>query len=495
MKRLAALILVWLITISGVAFSESQSGRTNDAVLFDEAIAELQHINDPDSVEEAYDFFQAITSNYNQAIRFRTYTEAVMNIYANQFDDAEIKLEMLSKSTEFTDFLQKYELPTCDVAMQYIKARRVEDNGSIDEAINIYTSIDFLDSLDRAIALTGDAKEIAYQNAVALYESKKYTEAAAAFKDLGSYRDSESRAAQASALMPLSLTPEKVSIGMASISAGYNHTVGLKRDGTVVAKGSDWKGCCDVSSWKDIITVSAGLGHTVGLKKDGTVVAVGDNLSGQCNVSTWKDIVSVSAGLMHTVGLKNDGTVVSIGEEYPDYDVSAWNDIIAVAAGFDFTIGLKKDGTVVAEGRNEYGQCDVGTWRDIVAIAASGRNSIGLKSDGTVVATGFNDYGECDVGSWTNIVAIATCWDGTYPDDSYNCTVGLKSDGTVVIAGRNDRHQYDVTSWENIVAISAGYEHIIGLKRDGTVVVVGEGYAGESDVAAWNDIRTGMDNP
>ena len=58
-----------------------------------------------------------------------------------------------------------------------------------------------------------------------------------------------------------------------AISTGYDHTVGLKSDGTVVAAGSGEE--CDVSEWTDIVAVSAGWNHTVGLKSDGTVVAVG----------------------------------------------------------------------------------------------------------------------------------------------------------------------------------------------------------------------------
>ena len=50
-------------------------------------------------------------------------------------------------------------------------------------------------------------------------------------------------------------------------------------------------GRCNVSDWKDIVAISAGGYHTVGLKKDGTVVAVGDNSERQCDVSDWKDIL------------------------------------------------------------------------------------------------------------------------------------------------------------------------------------------------------------
>ena len=47
-----------------------------------------------------------------------------------------------------------------------------------------------------------------------------------------------------------------------------------------------------MSEWTDIVAVSAGKwDHTVGLKSDGTVVAVGDNYYGQCDVSGWKNIM------------------------------------------------------------------------------------------------------------------------------------------------------------------------------------------------------------
>ena len=61
-----------------------------------------------------------------------------------------------------------------------------------------------------------------------------------------------------------------------------------------------------MSEWRNIVDVSYVADCTVGLKKDGTVVAVGDNRYGQCNVSGWRniDIVEVSCGGSHIVGLK-----------------------------------------------------------------------------------------------------------------------------------------------------------------------------------------------
>ncbi len=77
-----------------------------------------------------------------------------------------------------------------------------------------------------------------------------------------------------------------------------------------------------MSGWSDIQQVSAGGDHTVGLKSDGTVVATGDNDDGQCNVSAWSNIEQASAGRYHTVGLESDGTVVAAG---PEVVLASWN--------------------------------------------------------------------------------------------------------------------------------------------------------------------------
>lgn len=147
--------------------------------------------------------------------------------------------------------------------------------------------------------------------------------------------------------------------GITAISAGYEYTVGLKADGTVVATGGKNR---HISDWSDITAISAGSLHIVGLKADGTVVAVGPNNYGMCDVSGWSGITAISAGRFHTVGLKADGTVVA-AEDYGcgRYDVSGWSDVIAISAGYEYAAGLKVDGTVVLVGSHYYGT-DVLKW-------------------------------------------------------------------------------------------------------------------------------------
>jgi len=263
--------------------------------------------------------------------------------------------------------------------------------------------------------------------------------------------------------------------GIIQVAAGWQHTVGVKDNGTVVAVGLNDEGQCDVGGWTGIIQVAAGWHHTVGLKSDGTVVAVGLNDEWQCNVGNWTGIIQVAAGAQHTVGLKSNGTVVAVGDNYfGQCNVSGWTNITQVAAGIGWhTVGRKSDGTVVALGWNDDGQCNVGNWTDIVQVSPDYKHTVGRKSNSTVVAVGNNTYGQCNVTGWTNITQV---------DAGSFHTVGLKTNGTVVAVGNNAVGQCNVGGWAGITQVAAGYGHTVGLKSDGTVVAVGlndEGQCGD----------------
>ncbi len=224
-----------------------------------------------------------------------------------------------------------------------------------------------------------------------------------------------------------------------SLSSGGYHTVGLKKDGTVVACGNNDNGQCDVAHWHDIVSISAGNCHTVGLKKDGTVVACGNNYYGQCNVSKWEHIVAISAGKDFTVGLKEDGTVIACGNnKNRQCDIRDWGGIIEISAGEYHTVGLMRNKTVVAIGNNSNWQCNIASRENIIAISAAEEHTAGLRKDGTVVATGDNSYGQCDVEDWQNIVEVSA---------GLNYTIGLKNNGTIVFTGNNYYDQCDVQDW------------------------------------------------
>ncbi len=63
--------------------------------------------------------------------------------------------------------------------------------------------------------------------------------------------------------------------------------------------------------------------HIVGLKKDNTVVACGTNYNGVLNVTTWKNVIQVHTLSTYTFGLKKDGTIVLAGSDaFSKKDVS-----------------------------------------------------------------------------------------------------------------------------------------------------------------------------
>lgn len=350
-----------------------------------------------------------------------------------------------------------------------------------------------------------------YENAVALMDAGKYDEAIPAFEALGGHKDSavklsqchynkgtafaesgntlkalrsfsaagdyEDAPAQAAELRKSYLKSRQLE----TFSAGRNHIVALKADGTVVAAGNNDHHQCDVSDWTDIVAVSIGDTHTMGLRSNGTVVHIGAVNYGQRAAMEWRDIVAINAGKHYTVGLTPDGTLRAAGQnDYDQREVRKWQDIASASAGDYHTVGLKTDGTVIAVGHNANGQCDVSEWTGIAAVYAGDHHTIGLKEDGSVVSTGRNAYGQCDVSDWKDIIDIGI---GT------SFTVGLKADGTVVTTGYSYGDLDNVHQWTDIVAISVGASHVAGLKSDGSLVTVNFDSQAQNSISSWAEVK------
>ena len=253
-----------------------------------------------------------------------------------------------------------------------------------------------------------------------------------------------------------------------AVSAGQVHTVGLRRNGTVVATGVNNDHQCDVGDWVDIVAISAGDRHTVGLRTDGTVIAVGKNDDNQCDVSEWKDIVAISAGVGNTAGLRKDGSVVATGEYGIKYKVNHLEGCIDISSEGLRVVGLKNDGTLT--------ESTVSDIKDIISISSGIRHTVALKRDGTVFSFGPNDYHQNDTWGWKDIVSVSAGW---------RHNVGLKKDGTVIAVGDRRWGTCAVEKWTDVVAISAGEMHTVGLKKDGTVIAVGSNANGQCNVDDW----------
>lgn len=291
-----------------------------------------------------------------------------------------------------------------------------------------------------------------------------------------------------------------------AVAAAEDHSLAVRKDGTVMAWGSNGYGqlgdgttvdrpqAVPVSGLGGVVAVATSGRTSYALRADGTVMGWGYNSNGEVGDGTGGQKNQVRPLPVPVVGLAN---------------------VVAIAAGSNHGLALKGDGTVWAWGYNAYGQLGVGTanglWprptqvmalTNVVAIAAGSYYSLALTSDGTVWAWGIDDSGQlgngtvdlhviqphptpAQVGGLTGVVAIA---------GSFDHSVAVRSDGTVWGWGGDGAGQlgngvqvtYSPTPvlagnlpdpWDpapNAAAVTAGDGFTIALRSDRTLFGFGE---------------------
>jgi alpha-tubulin suppressor-like RCC1 family protein len=276
-----------------------------------------------------------------------------------------------------------------------------------------------------------------------------------------------------------------------------------------------------VTGLSGVIAISAGQNHTLALKSDGTVWAWGENDHGQLGNSALEEADSFS----------NVPVQVSI-------PLPASTTITAIAAGMEFSLAVDSTGAVWAWGRDDNGQLGLSslnltdqyipvqitlpaTAGKITQVAAGVYHALAVGANGSVWAWGGNSNGQLGVGTVNGITA-----DSTSPVQVMGLSgattlsgvssvaagafysLALMSNGTVAAWGQNAAGQLGNGSntdsavpvqvsapsgMKGVTAISAGYSHSLALTSGGAIWAWGDDISGE--LGLGNGSTTGSNTP
>ena len=317
--------------------------------------------------------------------------------------------------------------------------------------------------------------------------------------------------------------PVKIMDDVIQVAAGANHTLAIKTDGSLWAwgynlygqlgngeSGSEKKQISPVKIMDGVVQVTAGDNHTLAIKTDGSLWGWGYNNYGQIGngESSWvdfqtvpvkimDDVVQVAAGRDHSVAISSDNTLYGWGiNDYAGHLVGGISyatlspksifigiRVIEVDAHSNNTIFLTSNDDVFAFGDNTFGQLGSDNTDsnvpvkvpidNIMDIAAGGNTSFAINSSNSLFGWGFDaeaEIGDVDRKSKTAPVEV----DGAFTQIAIGAgsnSVALKKDNTlwewgVDCSDPSYVNTVPIKTQTGYIQISAGYKRIFGIKED-----------------------------
>ena len=267
-----------------------------------------------------------------------------------------------------------------------------------------------------------------------------------------------------------------------AVAAGHFHALAIRSDGTVVGWGFNQSGQATGNASSDpeyasstvringqelsnTIAVSAAWQHSLGLRSDGSVVAWGyGGRYHQTSVPAGlTGVIAIAAGMDRSLALRKDGSVAGWGSR----KVPNWlSNIIAIAVAdsdLGFDLALKSDGTVIQWGRNGIASSAPKNVTNITKIASGSSQCLALRRDGSVLEWSNATDNATLITGLSNVVSIASA--------QMHC-LALKADGTIAAWGRMDRGRRPAVvpaGLSNVVAIAAGDNFCLAITTNAAI--------------------------
>ena len=330
-------------------------------------------------------------------------------------------------------------------------------------------------------------------------------------------------------------TPEELnelfsSSEIVQISAGGDHSLLLKSDGTVWAWGNNMYGQCgtgtvstrqslaQVIGLTDVVQISAGLYHNLALKSDGTVWGWGNNEYGQIGdgsmtnrhvpvqITNAGTVVDIAAGhfgsaMIARVMIQGPRLLICEWGFVSDNSCSSPRGISTQPNESSFVVSVGSNGmTLIGDdvytwgvlgytghASNGFGQ--VTELGSIQSVSSGANHCLAMNDDGEVWFWGASpntityNLTQFDTAEIGNIKAISA---GGWLSDFVDVySLFLRENGTVMVWDYVESAPYDVVGLSDVAMISAGGWHALALKTDGTLWVWGDntyGQLGDSGV-------------
>jgi alpha-tubulin suppressor-like RCC1 family protein len=245
-------------------------------------------------------------------------------------------------------------------------------------------------------------------------------------------------------------TPRRVGTfeDWATVSAGGSHNCGVRRNGKLYCWGWDFYGQIGdgdgttatpvsaperIGTFEDWATVSAGGQHTCGVRKNGKLYCWGSDSQGQVGdgdataataprrIGTFEDWANAAAGIAHTCGVRRNGKLYCWGSDnhgqIGDGDapgtatsprrIGIFEDWANAAAGNAHTCGVRSTGKLYCWGSDSSGQVGngsttgdvispqrIGTFEDWANASAAFAHTCGVRTNGKLYCWGNDSNGQ-----------------------------------------------------------------------------------------------------